>query len=139
MFHRMTLSGQILRFLLCGLLASQSLAAFGVSLYRCDKNNVIEFRQTPCRGGEGRRVHVINNSNGLTPSEPGLHLKIPSEKADRVSPKVHKASSDKRCWRKRQQLERVERKLRAGYKASEYQPLHDRQREYEDYLRRFCR
>jgi hypothetical protein len=135
----MTLRGQIFRFLLCGLLAGHSLSALAVSLYRCDKNGSVEFRQTPCRGGGERRIHVINSSNGMTPSEPGLRLKKASEKPDTVSRKRRKTPSDKQCWRKRQQLERVDHRLRAGYKASEYQRLHDRQREYEDYLRQFCR
>jgi hypothetical protein len=135
----MTVYGRILRLLLCCLLAGLPLLALGVSLYRCDKNGVIEFRQTSCQAGQEQHIQVINNSSGLTPSEPGLRLKKASEKTDRVSRKPSEASSDKGCWRKEQQLQRVERRLRAGYKASEYQRLHDRQREYEEYLRRFCR
>ncbi len=139
MIHRINWRGQVLRFLFCCLLVGESLPAQGVNVYRCDKNGTIEFRQTPCGDGEGRPVQVKNSSSGLTPSEPGLRLKKTSEKTDRVSHKQSKAPNEKHCWKKRQQLERVERRLRAGYKASQYQRLHDRQREYEDYLRRFCR
>jgi hypothetical protein len=135
----MTPGGRFLRFLLCSVLASQCLTASAVTLYRCEKNGVTEFRQTACPAGQERRIHVINSSSGLRPSEPGLRLKKMSEKTDKSSRKQPKAASEKPCWRKRQQLDRVERRLRAGYKASEYQRLHDRQREYEAYLRRFCR
>ena len=139
MIHRMPLPGQITRFLLCGLLAVHCLAASAVSLYRCDENGVIEFRQTACEAGKEQRIQVDNSSSGVTPSEPGLRLKKTSEKTDSKRRKPSKARSEKVCWGKRQQLDRIERRLRSGYKASEYQRLHDRQRAYEDYLRRFCR
>ena len=142
MIHTLARSGLRLQFLICCLLLAQPLSALGESLYRCDTNGVPEFRQTPCRDGRERRVQVIEASGGMIPSEPALRLeKKPTKqkKPAEVSRKPAETSNDRRCWRKRQQLERVERKLRSGYKASEYQSLHDRQREYEDYLRRFCR
>lgn len=138
MIHRKTPHVQILRLLLCSLLAIQPMTVSAATLYRCDENGVVEFRSTACAAGEGRRIQVKNNSSGVTPSEPGLRLKNASEISDRKSRKGPTVSSEKQCWAKRRQLDRVERRLRAGYKASEYQRLHDRQREYEDYLRRFC-
>lgn len=139
MIHTLARSCLRLHLLFCCLLAAQPLSAEGVSLYRCEINGVPEFRQTPCLEGREGRVQVIEASGGMTPSEPALRLKQKPKKPARVSRKSAETSNDRGCWKKRRQLERVERKLRRGYKASEYQSLHDRQREYEDYLRRFCR
>ena len=139
MIHILIRSCLTLHCLFCCLLLSQSLLAQGVNLYRCDKNGVPEFRQTRCPDGREQRIQVIEASDGMTPSEPALRLKKKRKKTARTSRKPAEASNDRRCLKKRQQLERVERKLRSGYKASEYQRLHDRQREYEQYLRQFCR
>jgi hypothetical protein len=65
-------------------------------------------------------------------------IEVPEKVAETGRQRAARVKQE-RCWKKRRQLDRVGRKLRTGYKASEYQPLHDRQREYEDFLRRFCR
>ena len=138
MIHRSAATGQNLLFLICCLIPVGAGMAQGVTLYRCEIDGAIEFRQTACVEGEETLQHVEERSSGMTPSEPGVRLKKPSEKTDTVTRKRHRASNDQACWRKRQRLEGVERRLRAGYKASEYQRLHDRQREYEAYIRQFC-
>jgi hypothetical protein len=138
MIHKMTWRGQILRFLFGCVLAGMTLMSQSVSLYRCDKNGAIEFRQTACEAGRQRSVQVVNESGGLTPSTPALRVvEVPERVAESARQRTTRLR-EARCWKKRRQLDRVERKLRTGYKASEYQPLHDRQREYEDFLRRFC-
>lgn len=139
MIHTLARGGLRLHFLFCYLLMGQPLFAQGVNLYRCEANGVPEFRQTPCLDGRERRQQVIEASGGMTPSEPAVRLKRAPQKTTRTSRRSAETSNKKGCWNKRQQLEQVERKLRRGYKASEYQRLHDRQREYEDYLRQFCR
>lgn len=140
MNHRSSLCGR--PGLLFPLLISLPLSvqpADGVSVYRCDVDGTIEFRQTACERGGESLTHVINGSSGMTPSEPGLRLKKASEKSDTVVRRKKSPDFGERCWRKRRQLERVERRLRAGYKASQYRRLHDRQDEYESYIRHFCR
>jgi hypothetical protein len=137
MFHKMALKGQIV--LSLTLFCCAATMAQGVGLYRCDIDGAIEFRQTACEEGGESRQRVTNTSSGLSSSEPGLRLKEKSEKADTVSKAKPRQASEMACWKKRQRLQRVERRLRTGYRASEYQRLHDRQREYEDYLSRFCR
>jgi hypothetical protein len=116
-----------------------SSAAEGVTLYRCDVDGNVEFRQTACQAGVEARQHVVHSNSGMTPSEPGLRLKMASEKTDTVSRRKTEPDSEKACWHKRRQLERVEKRLRTGYRASEYQRLHDRQRDYEQFIHRFCR
>jgi hypothetical protein len=137
MIHKMTLKGQIILFL--PLFCCTAAMAQGVSLYRCDIHGEIEYRQTACEEGDESRQRVKNTSSGLSPSEPGLRLKHTSDRADTVTRAKPRQASELQCWKKRLTLQRVERKLRAGYRASEYQRLHDRQRECEDYIRRFCR
>jgi hypothetical protein len=44
-----------------------------------------------------------------------------------------------RCWNKRQQLERVNAELRAGYKTAQGVKLRRRRSEYEAFLSRYCR
>ncbi|MCU7842533.1 MAG: hypothetical protein KZQ93_01690 [Candidatus Thiodiazotropha sp. (ex Monitilora ramsayi)] len=110
-----------------------------VMLYRCTVDGVVEFRQTAClKGGEGK-IHIKDHSKGITPSAPGLRLKKVSEKSDAKPLSKNNGASEERCWKKRRQLERVERKLRAGYKPSQYERLHERQETYESYIRKFCR
>ena len=139
MIHSITSTGVILLFFICGSINAGAGMAQGVTLYRCEIDGAIEFRQTACEEGEESLQHVQERSSGMTPSEPGVRLKKPSESTDTVTQKRSQASNQQVCWGKRQRLERVERRLRAGYKASEYQRLHNRQREYEAYIRRFCR
>jgi hypothetical protein len=142
MNHRSSLAGQIGRYFLIFFISfpfCRCLQGAGTSLYRCDTGGVIEFRQTACEQGDESVTTIHDSSNGMTPSEPGLRLKKPSEKTDTVAPVRIPSEVEERCWRARMRLERVERRLRSGYRASQYRWLHDRQDAYESYIRRFCR
>lgn len=142
MNHRSNLAGRtglLFLSLLISQLDCRLSQAGGVSFYRCNVDGMIEFRQTACERGEESMTHVTDSSRGMTPSEPGLRLKKPSEKSDKTARTESKPADEARCWKKRQQLERVEQRLRSGYRPSQSQRLHDRQDEYEAYLRRFCR
>ncbi|MGD8588710.1 MAG: hypothetical protein PVG22_07730 [Chromatiales bacterium] len=115
-------------------------AADAVELYRCTRNGMVEFRQTACPDGEQAITEVIEQSGGISPIEPALRL----EPATPHKPHTGHATgqpqaAQERCWKTRQRLEWVERQLRAGYKPSQYEGLHRKQSQYEDYLRRFCR
>lgn len=113
-------------------------AAADTRLYRCKVDGVVEFRQTGCRGGEETVVNVVEGSRGMTPAEPGVRLKKRSRGGTTVARKSGHDERDRACWKRRRQLLRIEGKLRAGYKASQYRRLHERQEEHESYLRRFC-
>lgn len=139
MIHRMNHVGRVLPFLLIPFLVGAPGTSPGATLYRCEIDGRVEFRQTACEAGEESLQHVFNTSSGLTPSEPGRRLKKMSDKSDTVKHKRPYKASDRECWSKRQKLEQVERHLRAGYRASEYERLHQRQRGYAAFLRRFCR
>jgi hypothetical protein len=123
---------------LCLVYENASLAG-DATYYRCVVDGTLEFRQTACPQGDDGKIHFTDHSRGITPSEPGLRFKQMTKKRKTQSSPGRKRDYRERCWKKRRQLERVERKLRAGYKASEYDGLHQRRAGYEDYIREFCR
>ena len=53
--------------------------------------------------------------------------------------KKEKERKQKDCWNKKQKIERIQERLRRGYKAGQGRTLHYKKRELEDYLREFCR
>jgi len=115
-------------------------AAVAVELYRCTRDGVVEFRQTACPDGEQAITEVTEQSGGIAPVEPTLRLQPPASRQDTTEDETPQSRAvDERCWKTRQRLEQVERRLRAGYKPSQYEGLHRKQREYDDYLKRFCR
>jgi hypothetical protein len=112
----------------------------GLEVYRCTLNGETEFSQTPCREGEQQVTVVEPQSRGMSPIKPALRMepKVPANKPKKITEKTKDKDNLEKCWRARKKLERVEQRLRAGYKASQYQRLHNRQDEYEEYLRLFC-
>jgi hypothetical protein len=111
-----------------------------VELYRCTRNGMIEFRQTACPDGEQAITKVTEQSGGISPIEPGLRLEATtSEQPDSKQQTKQTTAVDERCWKTRQRLDWVERRLRAGYKPSQYEGLHRKQAEYDEYLKRFCK
>ncbi len=111
-----------------------------LELYRCTLNGNVEFRQTPCQAGEQEKTQVIEQSSGMTPSKPAMRL-VKEPVKPRKNSSTHPAKKrvdEERCWKTEKKLEKVEQTLRGGYKASQYQRLHRKQDEYEEYLRLFC-
>ncbi len=138
MIRKTCINGQC-GLLLVSVLFFQAFDAGAQKVYRCNINGKIEFRQVACETGDETELYVTDQNGGLTPSEPGLRLRKRVKKTDKISRRKPNGASEKQCWNKQQKLERVERRLRSGYRASQYQSLHDRQREYEDFIQRFCR
>ena len=128
--------------LLSGLIAGLTAPAAGlaVKVFRCSVDGRVEFRQTSCPTGKQERVQVTQQSHGMTPVKPALRLEPNARKQKKHQhSKVNQAGNEERCWKTERKLKRIEQRLRGGYKASEYQKLHRRQDEYEEYLRQFCR
>ncbi len=118
-----------------------SSAVWSVELFRCTLNGGIEFRQTPCPAGRQEKTVVVEQSSGMTPAEPALRLAQPkTTRQNKLSAQdTPRKPNEEKCWKLERKLEKVEQRLRGGYKASQYRSLHRKQDEYEDYLRRFCR
>ncbi len=129
------------RFLLLWLIAGWFAASGSqaLELYRCTRNGVVEFRQTACPEGEQALTEVIEQSKGISPVEPGLRLVEPKHETPPSAGKAQQPQAgNERCWKTEQRLDWVERRLRAGYKPSQYEGLHRKQAEYEEFLKRFC-
>ncbi len=135
--HRLSVA-MLLTLFGCGLHAGE--------LVRCAlAGGGVEYRNPPCPDGNGKTVEIRRMSVGsfkyptrdARKVKPGSRSRKPVKRG--VAKKKRKSlASDKSCWRKRRQLEAVEKRLRRGYRASESVTLRDRRDGYEDYIRRFC-
>ena len=143
----------------CALAAGVLSGLAGVSPGRADEPNVyrctmsdgsIEFRQFPCHGrDESQLLEIDDRPSGWIPPDPSAVFAEEKPKT-RSASGSDEASSDARkedaadrrqaekCWKKEQQLEQANRKLRAGYRPAEGQRLRHKRAEYEDYLKKFC-
>ncbi len=143
---RKTVFGALLGLSLAGSVGQLGAASSGgVTVYRCQlPEGDVTFQQIPCASGEQQqRTRIVNRSAGLSPAKPGLRLqrkkqKKASKRRSKATKPRRKRSEEKRCWAKRKKLEKVEKRLRAGYKASQSDKLHRQQADYEDYLKQFC-
>ncbi|RLJ22464.1 hypothetical protein DJ031_00810 [bacterium endosymbiont of Escarpia laminata] len=117
----------------------------GVTVYRCQlPEGGVTFQQVSCVLGEQQRIRIVNRSAGLSPAKPALRLqktkqKKVSKRRSKATKPRRKRSEERRCWAQRKKLEKVEKRLRTGYKASQSDKLHRQQADYEDYLKQFCR
>ncbi|MBL3526707.1 MAG: thioredoxin [gamma proteobacterium endosymbiont of Lamellibrachia anaximandri] len=143
---RKTVFGALLGLTLAGSVGQLGAASSGgVTVYRCQlPEGDVTFQQIPCVSGEQQQIRIVNRSAGLSPVEPALRLqrtkqKKASKRRSKATKTRRKRSEEKRCWAKRKKLEKVEKRLRAGYKASQSDKLHRQQADYEDYLKQFCR
>ncbi|WPL13735.1 hypothetical protein Thiosp_03552 [Thiorhodovibrio litoralis] len=120
------------------------------SVYRCTATDgSIEFRQFPCHGrDDSLLLEIDDRPSGWTPPDPADVFKDEPERKPRSSSAESSsdarkdAAADRRweekCLKKQHQIEQVNRKLRAGYTASEGQRLRHKRAEYEDYVKKFC-
>jgi hypothetical protein len=107
----------------------------------------VEFRQFPCHGrDESLLLEIDDRPSGWTPPDPAEVFKEEEAGSDSSgSPGGEQDETtavdrrrEEKCWKKERQLEEVNRRLRAGYTASEGQRLRHKRAEHEDYLKRFC-
>lgn len=128
--------------LLAAAVAAPAPAAAQSSVYRCTAaDGSIEFRQHPCaRGDHSETLQIQDNRTGWQPPQPGSAPKPKGQKARKgatsTSPRKQHVE---RCWKKRQQIARINNELRAGYKPARGERLKRRRRELEAYLNEFCR
>ncbi|MCF7993121.1 MAG: DUF4124 domain-containing protein [Thiohalocapsa sp.] len=120
-------------------------AAAESKIYRCTgADGEIEFRQYACHGRDtSAEMDAHAPAVGWTPPAGDAWLKerLRDEPASkrRAPPKSTKDKYADRCWAKHQQIERINKKLRAGYKPPEGNRLRSRRTEYEAYVKRYCR
>lgn len=115
------------------------------SVYRCTApDGSVEFRQRACQEAHvSTQVQIEDNRTGWVPPA-GEEPTAPTAKKRAKAQRSSKVADDEdkyadRCWSKRQQIERVNAQLRAGYSPQQGVKLRRRRSEYEDYLSRYCR
>ena len=119
-----------------------------VKVYRCrGQDGAVEFRQWHCDQGLQAEVRVDTTPSGWVPprAKPaskrggrGGKSRSASVPKDASRTARIKQSRAKECWRRKQKLEKLEWRLRRGYKAGKGPGLRRQRQEYEDYVRRFC-
>lgn len=123
-------------------------AQAGVSVYRCtDSDGRVELRQTYCPSGDQQQLRVDTSNLGwVRPTVPdssnrksGSNESAAERRSGSERSRVSDEAKQRRCWKVENKLERIKRRLRKGYRASEGDELRQRRREQEQYLRRFCR
>jgi hypothetical protein len=131
---------------LTALLAWPAAGLAQTEVFRCaSPDGTVEFRQHACAPEDAAtRVEIEDRRTGWTPPS-GDAVSRPDRPAGRERQRSDDragANEDRnadRCWSKRQQLERVNNELRAGYTPGRGERLKTRRREYEAYLSRYCR
>ena len=122
--------------------------ADNVKVYECrGRDGAVEYRQLPCDQGLQREVRVDTTPSGWVPPR----VKPESKRAGRVGKSRSRAASgrasrtaqlkqkqEKECWRVKQRLDKLEWRMRRGYKAGKGPGLRRQRREYEEYIRTFC-
>jgi hypothetical protein len=115
------------------------------AVYRCD-GDPPRFQDAPCGStGVASVVPAAGGGSGLRRSErnwlrtrEAARQAAKPKRSQRRSGSGKVAQQEQRCWRKRQQLERVKAKLRRGYKPAQGERLRRSRKQYEEYLFRYC-
>lgn len=129
--------------------ASATAPPRGVAVYRCrDAKGGIEFRDAPCPQGTGGETLVVEDHPiGWTPApmprrtETGRKTKAGPDAGQakaRASARSARERREENCHKKRQQVEDINRKLRAGVKVRKGVELQHRREAAEEYLDTHC-
>jgi hypothetical protein len=126
--------------MLC-LMAAAALAES--TIYRCTApDGTVEFRQYPCHGrDEAEALDIRDDPTGWVPPQqaPATEDDEKPARSKRAANRNDRDQYAERCWNKRQQIERINNELRAGYSVARGERLKRRRREHEAYLNEFCR
>ncbi len=122
--------------------------ADAVKVYRCSgKDGSVEFRQQHCDQGRQQEVRVDTTPTGWMPPRVKPESKRDKRARKPRSKTVSKGGNrtaelkqkqEKECWRTQKRLDKLEWKMRRGYKAGKGPGLRRQRRDHEDYLRKFC-
>jgi len=133
-----------------GLLLLDSSVVLAETVIRCDlPDGRVSFSDRPCRSGIQEELKLEDQKVGWEAPRTPLKIERKSKRERRQQAKreaaalrmarKEKARKKKDCWKKKQQIERIQWRLRRGYKAGQGRTMRYKQRELEDYLREFCR
>ena len=124
-------------------------AAADETLFRCTSpDGRIEFSQRPCGPGIQEELRIKDERVGWNAPRampkaqpkprPGDRRKGQKRKSTKAV-RRKKARREKDCWKKERQVAKIRWRMRRGYKAGKGVELRRRRREYEAYLRKFCK
>jgi hypothetical protein len=110
-------------------------------VYRCESDSgEVSFSQRPCTEGEQSELQIEEVKSGwdapVVPL-PSLRQRKPPRRNAPV-PRKTQSKIPEKCFKTRQRLEDVSRRLRRGYKPGRGDDLRHQRRQYEAYLSRFC-
>ncbi len=130
--------------MLCGLalMAASQHSLSQSRVYRCTSaDGAVEFSQRPCGDGiDAQIVDIQDQRTGWVPPTP--EAEPPQEKGKKRTKPATVDAPDRyaeRCWKKRQQVERINNELRSGYKPARGERLRRQRREHEAFISEYCR
>jgi hypothetical protein len=120
-------------------------AAAQSTIYRCTaEDGAIEFRQFPCHERDAsRELELDTPPVGWVPPKPEATPK-PAQRAKGARKTETRSTLRKdryadQCWKKRQQMEEINARLRHGYRPDQGVTLRRRRSQHEEFIRQFCR
>ncbi len=109
----------------------------------------VNFSDRPCRSGIQDELKFKDQKVGWEAPRTPLKLKRKSKRERQKQArkkaaalrraKKERARKKRDCWKKKEQIDRIQERLRRGYKAGQGRTMRYRQRELEGYLREFCK
>jgi len=109
----------------------------------------VSFSDRPCSSGIQDELTFEDQKVGWEAPRTPLKLERKSKRerqqqsrrqaAALRAARKEKARKHKDCWKKRQKVERIQERLRRGYKAGQGRTLRYKQRELEAYIKEFCK
>ncbi|MES9878643.1 MAG: DUF4124 domain-containing protein [Candidatus Sedimenticola sp. PURPLELP] len=121
-------------------------SAVADEIYRCEgEGGRAEFQQVPCADKSIKPLELspqvvdwVAAPRLKSGSAGGSKAKKSTRSRGSAAARKRTATAEK-CWRNEQKLERIQWKLRKGYRPAEGERLKQRRRELEAYGKRFCR
>ena len=109
----------------------------------------MSFSDHPCQSGIQDTLELKDQKVGWEAPRAPLKINHKSTRKQKQQSKrqaaalrvarKEKARKKKDCWKKRQKIDRIQERLRRGYKAGQGRTMRYKQRELEDYIREFCK
>ncbi|OOZ37126.1 hypothetical protein [Solemya velesiana gill symbiont] len=112
-------------------------------VYRCQSGEWgVVFQQSPCADSSVEPIELNPQVvDWIESPETGQSTEKEGSARKRTRPKARpgkRTATEQQCWRNRQKLERIQWKLRKGYKPAEGERLKQKCQELEAYARKFC-
>ncbi len=136
-------------FVWLGLLISLSIGATE-TVIRCQlADGRVSYSDRPCSMGAQDELRFKDQKVGWEAPRTPLKLEHRSKRERKQQSRKQAVAlrmarkermrNKKDCWKKKQKIERIQERLRRGYKAGQGRTMRYRQRELEDDLRAFCK